>query len=212
MIDTLKDKGLRKQMVEDLKRKGVDDVQILEAFNEIPRHFFVPQSLYGHAYEDTPLPIACKQTISQPYTVAMQTQLLEVSKNKRILEIGTGSGYQAVILKKLGAYVYTIERHKHIYEETKKIFEKLYFNIAAKYGDGYLGWNEFAPYDGIVVTCGAPEVPQKLLSQLKVGGIMVVPVGDNTQTMTKIIRVSEDKYETTHHGSFRFVPMVESYE
>lgn len=212
MIDSLKDKGLRKQMVEELKKKGINDSRLLEVFNEVPRHFFVPESLYGHAYEDIPLPIACKQTISQPYTVAIQTQLLEIAKNKRILEIGTGSGYQAVILKKLGVYVYTIERQKYIFEDTKKIFEKMGLNIACKYGDGYLGWNEFAPFDGIVITCGAAEVPQKLLKQLKIGGILVVPLGEGVQTMTKIVRLSENEFKTTQHGIFRFVPMIQDKE
>jgi len=212
MVDSLRDKGLRKQMVEDLQKKGIVDTHLLNVFNEVPRHFFIPSSLYVHAYEDMALPIACKQTISQPYTVAIQTQLLEVVKNKRILEIGTGSGYQAVILKKLGAYVYTIERHIHIYEATKKLFEKMDINIATKYGDGYLGWSEFAPFDGIVITCGAAEVPQKLLSQLKVGGILVVPLGESVQVMTKIVRLSETEYKTTEHGTFRFVPMLQDKE
>lgn len=208
MEDTFRDKGLRAQMVEDLKSKGINNPQLLEVFHATPRHFFVSESLYGHAYSDMALPISCKQTISQPYTVAIQTQLLEISKNKRILEIGTGSGYQAVILKKMGAYVYTIERHKYIYEETKKLFEKMGLNIASKYGDGYLGWNEFAPFDGIVITCGAAEVPQNLLKQLKVGGILVVPIGVDVQTMTKIVRVSETEYKSSTHGTFRFVPML----
>lgn len=209
MEDTFRDKGLRAQMVEDLKSKGIDNPQLLEAFHAIPRHFFVPESLYGHAYDDRALPIACNQTISQPYTVAIQTQLLEVSKNKRILEIGTGSGYQAVILKKMGAYVYTIERQKYIHDETKKLFEKLGFNIASKYGDGYMGWTEFAPFDGIVITCGASEVPKTLLQQLKIGGVLVVPIGQGVQTMTKIVRESESSFKTTTHGVFRFVPMLE---
>ncbi len=212
MIDSFKDKGLRKQMIENLQKKGIKDNNLLNVFNEIPRHFFVPQSLYGHAYEDIALPIARKQTISQPYTVAIQTQLLEVSKGKRILEIGTGSGYQAVILKKLGAYVYTIERHKYIYEATKQLFEKMGLNIATKYGDGYLGWSEFAPFDGIVITCGAIEAPEKLLKQLKIGGILVIPLGEAVQTMTKIVRLSETEYETTEHGTFRFVPMLQDKE
>jgi protein-L-isoaspartate(D-aspartate) O-methyltransferase len=208
MIDTFRDKGLRKQMVEDLQKKGISDERLLEVFKEVPRHYFVPDSLYEHAYADIALPIACKQTISQPYTVAIQTQLLEVKKNQRLLEIGTGSGYQAVILKKLGAYVYTIERQKAIFDETKKLFERLGLSIAAKYGDGHAGWTDFAPFDGIVITCGANEVPKNLLTQLKIGGKMVVPIGEGVQTMTRIIRLSETEYETTTHGVFRFVPML----
>lgn len=208
MTDSFRDKGLRKQMVEDLRLKGISDERLLDVMQEVPRHYFVPDSLYEHAYADMALPIACKQTISQPYTVAIQTQLLEVKKNHRILEIGTGSGYQAFILKKLGAYVYTIERQKLIFDETKRLFDQLGVNIATKYGDGHAGWNEFAPFDSIIITCGALEVPQNLCSQLKIGGRLVMPIGEGVQTMTRIVRVSENEYERSTHGIFRFVPML----
>ena len=212
MTDTNQTKGLRKNLTEELKIKGIKDAKVLDAVMNVPRHYFVPASLLGHAYSDRALPILCKQTISQPYTVAKQSELLEVKKQQRILEIGTGSGYQAAILRYLGAFVYSIERQRDLYESTKKLFHDLSISIATKHGDGYNGWLEFAPFDRILITCGATQIPQNLLNQLKINGILVAPVGEELQTMTKVTRLSETKFETTTHGSFVFVPMVKNTE
>ena len=208
MTDTYRTQGLRKQLVEELKKKGIQDANVLSAIALVPRHFFLSSSLLEHAYNDVPLPIACKQTISQPYTVARQTELLEVKKNLRILEIGTGSGYQAAILHKIDARVYTIERHRELYESAKQLFQNMSYAIGIKYGDGYKGWEEFAPYDRILITCGAAELPQNLLKQLKPNGILVAPIGESEQIMTKVLKLSEDEFETTTHGNYRFVPML----
>ena len=208
MTDTYRTKGLRKQLVEELKNKDIKDTNVLDAIDAVPRHYFLSGSLLEHAYSDVPLPIACQQTISQPYTVARQTELLEVKKQLRVLEIGTGSGYQAAILHKMGAYIYTIERHRELYENTKQLFQQLSFPIATKYGDGYKGWEEFAPFDRILITCGATEMPKNLLEQLKINGILVAPIGEEEQVMTKVVRISGTEFETTTHGSYRFVPML----
>ena len=208
MTDTYRTQGLRKQLVEELKKKGIQDTNVLSAIALVPRHFFLSSSLLEHAYNDVPLPIACKQTISQPYTVARQTELLEVKKNLRILEIGTGSGYQAAILHKMEARVYTIERHRELYESAKQLFQNMSYAIGIKYGDGYKGWEEFAPYDRILITCGAAELPQNLLKQLRPNGILVAPIGESEQIMTKVLKLSEDEFETTTHGNYRFVPML----
>jgi protein-L-isoaspartate(D-aspartate) O-methyltransferase len=213
MTDTYRTKGLRKHLVEELQNKGIKDKEVLDAIANVPRHYFVPTHLFERAYNDTPLPISCKQTISQPYTVARQSELLEIKKQMRILEIGTGSGYQAAILRYMGAFVYSIERQRDLHEQTKKLFHDLSISIASKYGDGYNGWNEFAPFDRILVTCGAMEIPQTLLIQLKINGILVAPVGEaEQQIMTKTIRLSDTEFETTTHGCFRFVPMLKNAE
>ena len=213
MIDNYRTQGARKQLVRDLKAKGIIDNAVLDAIEKVPRHCFVPLSLKESAYTDIALPIACKQTISQPYTVAIQTELLEVKRQHRVLEIGTGSGYQSAILKQLGAYVYTIERHRNLYENAKKIFQTLSLSIACTYGDGYKGWAEFAPFDRVLITCGCLEVPQELLNQLAIGGIFVAPIGDNhVQEMIKIIKKSPTEYTKTVHGTFRFVPMLKNEE
>ena len=213
MIDNYRTQGSRKQLVEELKNKGIADNAVLDAVGKVPRHCFVPLSLKEHAYTDSALPIACKQTISQPYTVAKQTELLEVKPKLRILEIGTGSGYQSAILKQMGAYVYTIERQHDLYEHAKQIFQTLSLSIASTYGDGYKGWAEFAPFDRILITCGCLEIPAVLLNQLTTGGILVAPIGDNNlQEMVKVVKKSPAEYTKTCHGSFRFVPMVKNYE
>ena len=213
MIDNYRSQGARRQLVDELKRKGITDVAVLEAIGNVPRHCFVPLSLKEHSYCDYPLPIACKQTISQPYTVAKQTELLEVKPQLRILEIGTGSGYQAAILKQMGAYVYTIERHRNLHESTKKLFQTLSLSIASTYGDGYKGWAEFAPFDRILITCGCAEIPPELLNQLKVGGILVAPVDSGSvQEMVKVVKNSPTDYTKTTHGSFIFVPMLKDKE
>ena len=204
--------GMRAKLTAHLREKGIFDENVLQAMQTMPRHYFVPFSLIAYAYEDQALPIACQQTISQPYTVAHQSTLLSVKPNMKILEIGTGSGYQSAILKTMGAMVYTIERHRQLYEETKQLFSTLKLNIATKLGDGYAGWAEFAPFDRIIVTCGAATLPEKLLTQLKTGGIMICPVGEKTQEMTKIIKIDDKNFETTTHGDCNFVPMLSKTE
>lgn len=211
MTDNYRTLGARKFLVEELKTKGIADCAVLEAIGKVPRHCFIPLSLKEHAYTDAALPIGCKQTISQPYTVAKQTELLEVKPALRILEIGTGSGYQSAVLKQMGGYVYTIERQRDLYESTKKIFQTLSLSIASAYGDGYKGWTEFAPFDRVLITCGCVEIPLELLNQLKVGGILVAPVGDNEmQEMIKIVKTSSTEYTKTVHGAFKFVPMLKN--
>ena len=208
MTDTPLHQGLRQNMVNNLRSKGITDESVLHAMLTVPRHCFIPESYAARAYEDAPLPINCRQTISQPYTVAKQSSLLEGAPLMKVLEIGTGSGYQAAILKAMQMHVYTIERHRQLYEQSQSVFKKLSLHIAGKLGDGYKGWAEFAPFDRILVTCGATQVPQSLLQQLKVNGIMIIPIGNENQTMTKIIRTSDTEYTTTLHGDCRFVPML----
>lgn len=195
-------------MVNDLRSKGITDEHVLYAMLAVPRHCFIPESYGAKAYEDMALPIHCQQTISQPYTVAKQSSLLEGTPHMKVLEIGTGSGYQAAILKAMQMHVYTIERQRQLYEQSQTVFNQLSLHIAGKFGDGYAGWTEFAPFDRILVTCGAAQIPQALLRQLKINGIMVIPIGKEEQTMTKIIRTSDTEYSITQHGSCRFVPML----
>ncbi|MEX0770686.1 MAG: protein-L-isoaspartate(D-aspartate) O-methyltransferase [Balneolaceae bacterium] len=199
----------RNKLVDKLRTKGIEDEAVLQAIESIPRHLFIDTALENRAYEDTALPIGKGQTISQPYTVAAQTELLEVEKGDKILEIGTGSGYQAALLHHMGAEVYSIERHEELYLKAKEIMNELGFRLHLKLGDGTLGWSAYAPYDGIVVTAGAPEVPEVLIGQLKVGGHLVVPVGDQKrQTMVRVTRVSEDAYEEERFNIFKFVPLI----
>ena len=199
----------RSQLVKLLEEKGIIDRNVLQAINAIPRHIFIDTALENRAYEDTALPIGQGQTISQPYTVAAQTELLNVKKGDKILEIGTGSGYQAAILCHMGADVYSVERHEQLYLNAKKILQELGYRARLKLGDGTLGWSAYAPYDGIVVTAGAPVVPEDLVKQLKVKGKLVVPVGDqNSQMMVRITRVSEDEYKEEQLRQFKFVPLI----
>jgi protein-L-isoaspartate(D-aspartate) O-methyltransferase len=199
----------RKELTNTLREKGIRDQRVLMAVQAIPRHNFVDTALENRAYEDTALPIGCGQTISQPYTVAAQTELLEVEKGDKILEIGTGSGYQAAILCHMGAQVYSVERHEELYHKAKKMLYELGYRTNLKLGDGTLGWSAYAPYDGIVVTAGAPVVPDDLITQLNVGGRLVVPVGSQkSQVMVRITRVSEDSYEEEHLQNFKFVPLI----
>jgi len=207
--DTYRHKGQRKKLVEGLKEKGIDDPAVLGAVMALPRHFFLDNAFEEWAYQDKPFPIGNEQTISQPYTVAFQTQLLEVKKREKVLEVGTGSGYQAAILALLGARVYTIERQQMLYQSARALLDKLGFKGVRCYlRDGYKGLPEFAPFDKILVTAGAPEIPQALLEQLKVGGMLVIPVGTKGQKMYRIIRKGEDKYKKEVHGRFRFVPFL----
>ncbi|MGB6150801.1 MAG: protein-L-isoaspartate(D-aspartate) O-methyltransferase [Pricia sp.] len=211
MKDTYKHRGMRNKLADTLIKKGITDKNALDAIRTIPRHLFMDSSFEGHAYQDKAFPIAADQTISQPYTVAFQTQLLDVKPGQKILEIGTGSGYQTAVLLQLKAKVYTIERQLELFKKTKIFFSKLGYRPKKKiFGDGYKGLPEEAPFDGIVVTAGAPEVPRPLLSQLKVGGRLVIPVGTDEQIMTLYIRKSEKEFEKKEFGSFRFVPLLEN--
>ena len=210
MKDTHKHLGLRNQLVKTIAAKGISDEDVLKAISLVPRHLFMDSSFVDFAYIDKPFPIAAEQTISQPYTVAYQTQLLKVKRDSEILEIGTGSGYQTAVLLEMGAKVYTIERQKELFKKTKLFLPKLgYKPKKIIFGDGYKGLIENAPFDGIIVTAGAPSVPKQLLSQLKIGGRMVIPIGKNVQTMTLFIRTGEKDFEKHKFGSFRFVPLLE---
>lgn len=199
----------RNALTDKLKEKGIKDQNVLEAIRSVPRHEFVDTALENRAYEDTALPIGAGQTISQPYTVAAQTELLEVKKGEKILEIGTGSGYQAAILSYLGANVYSVERQEKLYHAAKKILSDLGYRPELKLGDGTLGWSAYAPYDGIVVTAGAPVVPEDLVEQLNIGGRLIVPVGNQkSQVMVRITRVSENEYDEERLQHFKFVPLI----
>lgn len=199
----------RKDLVEQLKRKGISSQPVLDAFMSVERHLFVPDIMKQHAYEDVALPIGYGQTISQPYTVAFMTQSLNPQPGQKILEIGTGSGYQAAILLKLGVRVFTIERNDKLYNSALKTFDKLGLRIAARCSDGSIGWEEFSPYDGIIVTAGSPGVPKNLLRQLAVNGKMVIPVGDRSvQTLKIITKTSEEEFSTNEVPYFAFVPLV----
>lgn len=200
--------GAKKGLISLLKNKGIQDVSVLSAFDKVERHLFVESFLWPHAYEDIALQIHCNQTISQPYTVAFQSQLLEIKKGERVLEIGTGSGFQAAILSEMGAKVYTIERQYDLYKKTKKLLETIDYRIITFFGDGFDGIPKYAPFDKMIVTCGAPNVPTSLLKQLKVGGIIVIPVGEGTQKMQRITKIDEENYQEEVFGDFVFVPML----
>ncbi|WP_010134787.1 protein-L-isoaspartate(D-aspartate) O-methyltransferase [Ochrovirga pacifica] len=209
MKDTFKHQGLRNQLAVVLKNKGVTDQQVLEAIKEIPRHLYMDASFQDFAYQDVAFPIAAEQTISQPYTVGFQSQLLEVKKGEKVLEIGTGSGYQTSVLVHLGALVYTVERQQELYKKTSKLLPVLgYKPKYACFGDGYKGLPDFAPFDKIIVTCGAPEIPRALLAQLKVGGRMVIPVGNAQQMMTLVTRKSLKEFDKQTIEECAFVPML----
>lgn len=208
--DTFTHQGMRKRLVETLKKKGITDKNVLDAIGRIPRHLFMDSGFLQHAYVDKAFPIAADQTISQPYTVARQTELLEVKKGDKILEIGTGSGYQAAVLLEIGATLYTVERQNELFKKAKLFLPKLgYKPKRMVFGDGYIGLEEEAPFNGIIVTAGAPFVPNPLLAQLKIGGKLVIPVGENVQIMTVYTRKSESEFEKEEHGEFRFVPLLE---
>ena len=210
MKDTAKHQGLRNQLVSVLEQKGITDKKVLEAIKKVPRHLFLNSSFEDYAYQDKAFPIGAGQTISQPYTVAFQSQLLEVQKEHKILEIGTGSGYQTAVLCAMGAKVYTVERQIELFKKTSVLFRKL--GILPKYfasGDGYKGLEIHAPYDSIIVTAGAPIIPKPLMSQLKIGGRLVIPLGEDVQIMTLLIRKNETQFEKHEFGEFRFVPLLE---
>lgn len=211
LIDTYKHKGLRQQLVDTIREKGIHDERVLGALNIVPRHFFFDSSFLKFAYDDKAFPIAAGQTISQPYTVAFQTELLRVSKGDKVLEVGTGSGYQACILAELGAKVFSIERQKTLYDKAVKFLPTFHYPIKLFYGDGYKGLPAYAPFDRILVTAGAPVIPEQLLMQLKPGGLLVIPLGPgDIQVMTSVTRVSETEFERKEHGTFRFVPLLEN--
>ncbi len=209
-IDSYRHKGLRKKMIDTLMSKGIKDDRVLDAMSEIPRHFFLDPMFAEWAYKDVPFPIDSDQTISQPYTVAFQTMLLEVKKGDKIMEIGTGSGYQATVLSHLGAKVYTIERYKSLHNKTSELLQKIgYGRIRTLHGDGYLGLERYAPFDKIIVTAGASEIPTKLLKQLKIGGIMVIPFGKGeVKDMLRLRKVDDKTIQRESFGKFRFVPFV----
>ena len=208
--DSYKHKGKRKMLITKLKEMGIDDDAILQAFDAVPRHYFLDLVFESQAYQNMAFQIGSGQTISHPYTVAFQTQLLELNKGMKVLEIGTGSGFQTCILCKLGAKVFSIERHKELHKKAKSIIDYFKFSARLFFGDGYKGNKTYGPYDRILVTCGAPEVPAELLAQLKPGGIMVIPVGDGKeQKMIKLKKDNEGKVSEEEFGTFKFVPMLE---
>jgi len=208
-IDNYREQGARKQLVEELRKKGIEDENVLKAVGKVPRHYFFDETFWNQAYKDIAFPIGEGQTISQPYTVAYQTQLLHIQKGDKVLEIGTGSGYQACILAEIGAKVFTIERQEKLFEHTKHVLPQIGYKARFFLGDGSRGIPRHAPYDKIIVTAGAPTVPDELLKQLKIGGILVIPVGDqNTQKMVTVLKVGENDYEKTVLDTFRFVPLV----
>jgi len=207
--DSYKNKGARKKLVEMLADKGITDKSVLNAMQKIPRHFFFDKTFESHAYEDKAFPIGEGQTISQPYTVAYQTQLLHVHKNDKVLEIGTGSGYQTCVLSELGANVYSIERHESLSKKAAVMLTHFGYKANLLFGDGTKGWPEEAPFDKIIVTAGAPVVPKQLAAQLAIGGIMVIPVGDAVvQQMLTIVRKSEKSFEKIVMDNFKFVPLI----
>jgi protein-L-isoaspartate(D-aspartate) O-methyltransferase len=209
IIDNYREQGGRKKLVAKLRERGISDEDVLAAIGRVPRHIFFNETFWIQAYKDIAFPIGEGQTISQPYTVAYQTQLLHIKKGDKVLEIGTGSGYQTCMLLELGAKVYSIERQEKLFEKTKVLLPKMGYNPSLFCGDGSKGIAEYAPYDKILVTAGAPFVPEILLKQLKIGGVMVIPVGDEaTQKMTTILRINENDYDKITLDTFRFVPLV----
>jgi protein-L-isoaspartate(D-aspartate) O-methyltransferase len=211
-VDSYRHQGLRKLLVQNIRLKGISDQQVLAAMETVPRHFFFDSSFLEYAYEDKPFPIGAGQTISQPFTVAFQSELLQIRKNEKVLEIGTGSGYQACILAEMGARVFTIERQKTLFDRTSKYLPVVgYPTIKAFFGDGYKGLSAFAPFDKMIVTAAAPYIPDALLEQLRPGGILVIPVGANdVQTMTTMTRNPDNTFTKKEYGAFRFVPMLEN--
>lgn len=209
--DTFRTKGLRKRLVELLQSKGIKNLFVLNAIEKIPRHLFLDPAFLEFAYQDKPFPIGSGQTISQPFTVAFQSCLLDVKQREKILEIGTGSGYQACVLLELGAKVFTIERQKNLFDKTKAFLPSIGYNPRMFYGDGYKGLPAFAPFDKIIITAGAPEIPKALIDQLKPGGLLVAPIGATNQQVMTLVKKNEDESLTiTEHGDFIFVPMLEN--
>lgn len=212
MLDSYRHQGLRKKLVEAIKAKGISDENVLNAIEKVPRHWFMDSSFLEFAYEDQAFPINAGQTISQPYTVAFMTELLQLKKGDKVLEVGTGSGYQACVLSAMGAKVFTIERQKTLYDKTKIFLPAIGFGtIKQFFGDGYKGLPTYGPFDKIIITCGAPYIPDALIMQLKIGGTMVIPVGEgDLQIMRTVKRLNAIENEINNHGRFRFVPMLEN--
>ena len=211
MLDTFAHKGKRKQLVEILVKKGITNKKVLNAIGTIPRHLFMDSGFVEHAYIDKAFPIGADQTISQPFTVAKQTELLNLEKGSKILEIGTGSGFQTAVLIEMGMHVFSIERQNELFKKTKLFLPKLGYRAKKLiFGDGYKGFKDEAPFDGIVVTAGAPFVPKPLMSQLKIGGRLVIPIGSENQIMTLITRISQTEFKKEEFGEFRFVPLLEN--
>jgi len=208
-IDTYKHKGMRNALVRKLHDKGIDDQRVLDAIGKVPRHFFFENAFLEHAYQDKAFPIGEGQTISQPYTVAYQSQMLDVNPGDKVLEIGTGSGYQCCVLLEMGADVYTIEFNKSLYQQARKMLHKMGYLAHFKQGDGSLGWPLNAPYDRIIVTAGAPKIPQSLVDQLKTGGKMIIPIGDEAgQVMYRVTKKNEQNVEREGFDMFKFVPLL----
>jgi len=211
LLDTFAHKGKRKQLVEILVKKGITNKKVLNAIGTIPRHLFMDSGFVDHAYIDKAFPIGAEQTISQPFTVAKQTELLSLEKGSKILEIGTGSGFQTAVLIEMGMHVFSIERQNELFKKTKLFLPKLGYRAKKLiFGDGYKGFKDEAPFDGIVVTAGAPFVPKPLMSQLKIGGRLVIPIGSENQIMTLITRISQTDFKKEEFGEFRFVPLLEN--
>ncbi len=209
MIDSYRHKGLRRQLIDELREKGITNQAVLEAFDKVPRHFFLDSSFMNQAYTNMAFQIGAGQTISHPFTVAFQTTLLELERGHRVLEIGTGSGFQTAILCAIGVRVVSIERQKELYIKAKPIISHLGYSPNLFYGDGYKGKASYAPYDSILVTCGAPFIPQELKDQLKVGGRLVIPIGEGKkQIMTRLTKLENGEFETETYGDFSFVPML----
>jgi len=209
MVDSYRHKGLRKQLVDVIRERGITCEKVLAAIGKIPRHLFLDQAFLEFAYQDKAFPIGAGQTISHPFTVAFQTELLEIKPREKVLEIGTGSGYQACVLIEMGARVYSIERQKALFDKTKGFLRKIGYRVNTFYGDGYKGLPTYAPFDKIIITAGAPFVPEQLKEQLKVGGRMVIPVGEGKeQQMLLLIKKSETEFEQHNLGVFSFVPML----
>lgn len=211
MLDLPKHKGQRKKMVERLQSAGIKDKEVLEAINRVPRHLFFDPTFEEHAYSDTAFKIGFGQTISNPHTVAFQTEKLEIKRGDKVLEIGTGSGYQTAVLCEMGVKVYSIERQKGLFDKTKPMLKNLKYKANLFYGDGYKGLPQFAPFDKIIVTAGAPYIPEDLLKQLKVDGIMIIPVDEGkTQQMKLLRKTSISTFDKINYGEFRFVPMLQN--
>lgn len=209
MIDSFKQQGRRKRLVKELEDKGIKDSYVIDSLLRVPRHFFFPKAFEDRAYDDSAFPIDAGQTISQPYTVAFQTQLLELQQGSKVLEIGTGSGYQAAILHEMGVEVHSVERIEELYRKAVELFREMKMDIHCYWGDGSLGLSSKGPYDGIIVTAAAPDLAENLKLQLKVGGKLVLPVGDqHIQKMVLIERLVDNKYRRTEHGDFKFVPLI----
>lgn len=211
MLDNYRHKGLRKKLVEELSKKGIDNVEVLEAIDQIPRHLFMDNAFVNFAYKDKAFPIGANQTISQPFTVAFQTQLLGVERGDKVLEIGTGSGYQSAVLLAMGAKVFSIERHRSLHLKSRSILESLGYQPKLFFGDGYIGLPTFAPFDKIIITAAAPYLPEPLKEQLKVGGVFVIPLGEgDKQEMLRLSKQEDGSFKQENFGDFSFVPMLEN--